>query len=602
MIGPRFLTPDPKSAGQADLGAEPGPSPARPSLLGRGFAWIGRLAVGGPIATTAAVVLVVLPLCAILFQSALPGLFGVPPSLRLSGAGFGAMAADPYALQSGLDSLLLGLATAVLATALGALVAWLLTVSDLPARRLYAGAVWAVFLAPTFLIGQGWSLLLGPGGLAGTFAGGALLSPVGVMIVLSLKLFPFATFTVQSGLEGLGDEVIQAGRISGAKSGTVWRRLLIPLLVPALTAGGLIVFAEVLSDFGVAATLAQSANFPLTTYAIYTALESFPTNFSEAAAMSVMLVALVMLVQIGQRRAVGRRGFATRWGGHKPLAPRLLGRFRHLAGVGLGLLFVLALGVPAVATLWSSISIHVGAGFNLSNLTTAFYQAAINVPYGMSAFALSLVLAAVAASLTLMLGVLQSFSWRRSSGALGRVVDVILTTSIAVPGIVLGAGYIFLWNQPWLAAIGLGLYGTTVLLVLGYIATGLPYAVRLASGAMAQLPEGQISAARMGGASTRTVLGRIVVPQLAPTWLRIWLLVFAGAVFELPMSMLLYPPGQPTAAVAILHQFHSMQIGTGAALTVLATLGLGAVVLVLSGLLARLTRSVHLDQSLGGRL
>ncbi len=520
----------------------------------------------------------------------MPSLFGVPASLRLSGAGFGAMAADPYALQSGLDSLALGLATAVVATALGALVAWLLTLADLPARRLYAGLVWAVFLAPSFLIGQGWSLLLSPGGLGAGVVGGALLSPVGVMVVLSLKLFPFATFTVQSGLEGLGDEVIQAGRISGARGLTVWRRILIPLLLPALIAGGLIIFAEVLSDFGVAATLAQSANFPLTTYAIYAALESFPTNFSEAAAMSVLLVALVMLAQTAQRRAVGRRGFATRWGGHKPLARRLLGRWRGTAACGLGLLFAIGLGVPAVSTFLSSVTVHMGAGFALTNLTFSFYQAAISVPYGMSAFALSLGLAAAAASLTLALGILQSFSWRRQSSPLSRLVDIILTTSIAVPGIVLGAGYIFLWNQPWLAAVGLDLYGTTVLLVLGYIATGLPYAVRLASSAMTQLPEGQVSAARLAGASTRKVLGRIVIPQLAPTWLRIWLLVFAGAVFELPMSMLLYPPGQPTAAVAILHQFHSMQIGTGAALTVLATLGLGAVVLALSALLARVTR------------
>ncbi len=541
------------------------------------------------VAAVAVVVLVVLPLMALLAQAVLPNIFALSPSLRPSLIGLSSLASDPYMLASGVNSLLLSASTAVAATVLGVVVAYLLVMTDMPGRRAVWGLVWLILISPSFLIAQGWELLLGPGGLTHDFLGGVLtntlLSPVGVVVVLSLKLFPYATLAVAAGLEGLGQDVVHAARLSGAPMWNVWRRILLPLVVPAAVSGALIVFAEVLSDFGIASTLAQSANFPLTTFAIYSALEQFPVNFPEAASASLVLVAAVALAQWGQSVMIGRRAYATRWGGNRTLAQVSLGRHRPIYLAGMLLLMVLAFGVPAATTLAASFMPGGAAGLVTGGRPTfANYVQAVNIPYGAGAFALSLGYAIAAASTGVLLGLLVALAWRRGGGWLTGMLQGFLTTAIAVPGIVLGAGYIFLWDEPVLKGVGLLLYGTPAALLLAYIAGGLPYSVRVAAGGMAQIPPSAVTAARASGAGLVTVARRILLPMMGSTWIRIWLMLFAGVVFELPVSQLLYPPGGPTLAVSIMHQFHNTDFGVGAALTVLSTATVGILALIFSWL------------------
>jgi iron(III) transport system permease protein len=548
----------------------------------------------GGLSLAAAVIvvgLVVVPLLVLLIQAFLPNVFNVPPSLGVSLTGLKSLFTDPYTLRSGINSLLLAGATAVLASAIGTVAAYLLVMTDIPAKGLLWGFVWLILIAPSFLLAQGWELLLDPGGLTHAIFGGVLtrtlLSPVGVMLVLSLKLFPFSTIAVASALEGLGQDVVHAARLSGAGSRAVWRRVLLPLVFPAVLAGGLIVFAEVLSDFGIAATLAQTANFPLATFAIYAALEQFPVNFSEAAATSLLLVAAVTLAQLFQRYMSGRRSYTTRWGGNKTLVPVTLGRRRYVLFL-VALSFVLvAFGIPAGTTLLASF-LPSGAGGVITtgvHFTWANYAQAWHVPYGVSSFGRSLEYGLVAASLGILATLIISLAWRRRSTWLTTVLQIFLTTAIAVPGIVLGAGYIFMWNAPGLR--DLGAYGTPVVLGLAYIAGGLPYAVRVVTGSIAQVPGGAVDAARMSGARLVQQMRYIIVPMLKDTWLRVWLMLFTGVIFELPVSQLLYPPGQPTLAVSIVHQFHGQEFGLGSALTVMSTAAAGVVALGISGLLHR---------------
>lgn len=562
--------------------AAPGANPPRlrPGIgAGLGF----RALSSG--AALAVIVLVVLPLLAILAQAVFPDLFGVPPSLRPSLDGLQGLASDPYMLASGINSLLIAAATAVLASAIGIAIACLLVLTDLPGRRLVWGLVWLILISPSFLLAQGWELLLAPGGLAQNLLSGELtnmlLSPAGVMLVLSLKLFPFSTVAVASGLEGLGQDVVHAARVSGASPAAAWRRVLLPLVMPAIVSGALIVFAEVLSDFGVASTLAQTANFPLTTFAIYSALEQFPVNFPEAAATSLVLVGAVVLAQWGQRAVTGRRTYATRWGGNRTLAAIPLRWARPIYLAVLLVFLAVAFGIPAATTAAASFMPGGPAGLAVgARLTLANYASALAIPYGAGSFATSLAYAVSAASIGLLVGLLVALAWRRSSGWITGILQGFLTTAIAVPGIVLGAGYIFLWDQPVLKHVGLLLYGTPAALLLAYVAGGLPYSVRVAAGGMAQIPTSAITAARVSGAGLGRVVRRIVLPMMRSTWVRIWLMLFAGVVFELPASQLLYPPGSPTLAVSIVHQFHNTEFGVGAALTVMSTAGIALLSLV----------------------
>lgn len=563
------------------LYAKPNPTAGRgPTQHGARPVWSAGLGFRfiNAMAAVLVVVLIVLPLLALLMQSIWPDLFSLPPNLTISGAGFRTLFQDPYGMRSVVDSAVLAGGTAVVATALGGAVAYLLEAVELPGRGVFTALTWLVLVSPSFLIGQGWQFLFAPGGIWATGAlSGVLLSPLGVALVLALKLFPFSTLAISGALRGIGQDVVHAARISGAGPFAAWRKVLVPLLVPAALAGALIVLAEVLSDFGVASTLAQTANFPLMTYAIYAVMETFPVNFPEAAALSVMLVAIVSVAQWAERWILGRRGYATRWGGSQTLGRQPLRR-PWVWVAAMSALFVLAFVLPA----WGIVAVSFqpsGAGFSAStHWTLANYEGLWAGVYGLSTFVRSLGYAFVAGGFGLAAGILVSIAWWRRGGWLVAALKALTTTTIAIPGIVLGAGYIFFWNQPVLDRVGLSLYGTPVALLLAYVAGTLPYSVRVASGSMVQIPPNAIFAARTAGAGLTRIIMRIFVPLLRDTWFRVWLISFAGVMFELPVSELLYPAGQPTLAVGIIHQVHSLRLGAGAALTVSSTLLLGVVV------------------------
>ncbi len=161
-----------------------------------------------------------------------------------------------------------------------------------------------------------------------------------------------------------------------------------------------------------------------------------------------------------------------------------------------------------------------------------------------------------------------------------RLLNLVTLTTIAIPGIVLAAGYIFAWNQPWEARAGLQIYGTLELLILALIAGALPYAVRLYAGSLAQINATMIDAARVQGAGIWTVLAHIVFPLLRRQVGSIWMLVFTGAMFELAAAELLYPPGQPTMSVEILTLLDNFRTGTAMALTLLSIAALAGVLLI----------------------
>jgi iron(III) transport system permease protein len=554
-----------------------------------------RWAAAGAVALL--LLLVAYPMATVAGQAFFPHAFARHPSWAFDPLPLLHVFTRPWDYRMLADSCLLSAAAALLATCCGTALAILTRRTDVPARALWAGLVWVVLLTPSFLLAQGWELLLQRGGLLDSLLAVPPLvrhlffSPWGLALVLAGKFFPFAYLAVGAALPWLGGEQEAAARVLGAGRGQAWRRIYLPLLLPFLASGATLVFADVLSDFGIAATVAQSAHFPLLTYQIYAALYTVPTDYPGAGALALLLTAAVggaLLVQLALLR---RYRYATVHGGFRPPPPIPLGRARPLAAAALGLFFAAALGAPLAASLLVSFLTHLGAPLALGSLTLAHYAAVLRGgSQSLGALFFSLRLAAVAATAAVLLGSFLAWAGIQGSGAFRAALQGISLWIISLPGIVLAAGYIFAWNQRWLAAAHLLLYGTAWALVLAYLAGGLPYVLRLQLGAMTQLDQRLVAAARVQGAGVAALLRRVILPLLADGSLSLWLFVLAGTAFELPASELLYPPGQPTLAVEILHRFDGFAYGRGTALTALAAAAvLGLVLVAHLGLRRRIT-------------
>ncbi|MBU6511722.1 MAG: iron ABC transporter permease [Betaproteobacteria bacterium] len=495
------------------------------------------------------------PLGGFLGQALVPGL--------LRGALHPSLAAFAQAWTDGgagalRNSWLISLLASLIALPLGAWLAWLRERSLLAWRGWIEAGVWLLLVLPGYFVASGWMLLAAPvGPLAHwpwllAFAQN-LLGPPGIVISLAFKALPYTFLALQLSLRALSAAPQEAARVLGL--GRAQRlRLAVHALLPALAAGFAAAFAESASDFAVAATLGAGSGTVLATYAIQQSVAAMPVNFPAAAAASWMLLGLVAPA-LWLQAAAGRRASAARSVGarHRPAAPRALAPAQALAhGCGAALLGLLALGVP----LLSAASLAFGGAAR----GDAFARAAAQL---LPAFGYSLRMAVLAASAATALAWPAARSLA-SGKRLGRAVDLGLTAAMALPGIVLAAAYVQMYNlsvTPW--------YGGSALLAMAYVALALPAATRLLQGPLAQLHGSLGEAARVHGLSRLQTLLRVEAPLLAPALGAAWLMAALHVAFELPASQLLYPPGHAPLAVALLDAASGFQLRLQARLQLL---------------------------------
>ena len=538
--------------------------------------------------------LLIVPVLAFLGQAVIPGLFGT--SKALSGLQSFKLALTGPTFRGILDSLIVSVSSAILAmlSALG--LAWLTQRTNVIGKKSWSMAVWILLLVPTYLVTEGWQRLIEPHGVLyniGINSSGfyhVFFGPVGVIVVLTTSGTPFAYLAISSALLGLGSEFEDAVRVHG---GGIFQtaRVVIPIIAPAIMSALAIVFAESMSDFGVASTLAAQANFPVATYSMFNAIDSFPLNFGVAAAIGWILVAAAAIPIAVQSRALKGKSYEVLSG--RTRRPRIvvLGRKgQALALIALLTYFGIALGVPAIGVVSASLLSNFGASFTTHALTLGNYREVLHSSTLFAPLTLSSALSFVTATGAAILGVaVARVMTNRRAKTAARLVDLVMLGSVALPAIVLAAGYIFFYNLPVMSTFGINLYGTTKLLALGYLAGALPSTARLLVGPVSQIQSNLRDAARVHGANGRVSWIKAQLPLLARPVLWAWLLTFSKTLLELPLSQLLYAPNFPPISVSINKLTAGYDFGGGTAMSVLALILAFGVILIVMGLFKILT-------------
>jgi iron(III) transport system permease protein len=543
--------------------------------------WGSKIAIIG-VPTLLLLLLVVYPLAAIILQSVFPNLYTDNPNLIPGLNSLSDLTRNPTNYLAFFNSLWLAAITAVLACLLGTSLALLARRTDMPFRRSLDTLVWIVFFIPSFLVGEAWSLVAIRGGIPDQYLHfpdafiNWFFSPAGVIFILSLKTFPYVYLSVTAALHWLGSEFEDAAHVVGAKTWRAWWSINLPLLWPAILSAGLIAFAEALSDFGTAATIAQNASVTLITYQIYTAINTAPVDFSLAAALSLFLFVAIALALLLQSAILRTRSFQVISGKSRPVRMYTLGFWKWPALLYCCVIFILALVIPLAACVVLSLLHAFGQGLSASNWTLDNYQAVLmRGSDDLDSLGRSFWLSLGNGTITMLVGLPIAFIIRRTQLPGRRLLSLITLVTIAVPGLILACGYIFAWNAPYLSVIGIGgpdgvqFYGTVWILLAAYVGGSLPYATRLGIGALEQVSGSMLETAQVQGSGLFQTLARIVGPLLRNSLGSIWLLVFTNTMFELAASELLYPPGQPTMPVMIVSLFGTFRLGQGMALAML---------------------------------
>ena len=533
--------------------------------------------------------LVAFPVGAFLLLAFTPRLFG-------QGASWFTLSAFRQAFQGKAfialwNSIWVSFAVCGLDIAIGGGVAWLSMRTNIAGRRIWPGLMWGLLLVPSYLIAQGWQYLLEPKGvtyqlgLYSPFLYHTFFSPAGVVFVDALVNAPFCYLAISAALGGLGSQYEEAVRVHGGGRLATFG-VVAPVLAPAVLASIAIVFAETMSDYGVASTLAFQSRFQMATYGIFESISQLPANFGVAAVLSILLLASAAIPIAIQSRVTRGRSYAILSGRTRPATRYRLGRPAKWALTSIAaLFFLLALGAPAFGAFLGSFVQNLGVPEGAQHLTLNAYREVFSgsIAYGhvvqegatglFAPVLLSAELSAITATVTAIIGLaVARLLAARRPGKWTKAGDLLLVGSIALPGIVLGAGYIFAFNLPFASRVGLDLYETVPLLVMGYLATSIPTQSRIMVGQVAQVHGSLMEAARVHGARALSAWRSAYVPVVSRVLVLAWLITFTKTFFELPISQLLYPPGKETVSVAINSWLSNYHYDIGTAMTVIALL------------------------------
>ncbi|MFS0879125.1 ABC transporter permease [Bacillus sp. 7586-K] len=527
------------------------------------------------------VLLIVLPLLAVLIQIFLPGIFFG----ELNFAGFG-LVFDIFERKlwskSLTNSLLLAAGTTVFGTLLGTMLAILRSTYHLKSRIILDFTAWALLIMPSFIIAQGWVLFASGKGIAVTFFGlewvpSFIFHPIGLIFIMTLCKFPYAYLAVTAALEWNMNNLIAAARLNGANSWNSITTVQIPLLMPSLLSGAALIFMDAIGDFGLPASLAAVYSFPTLSYSIYSALYTAPIRFDMAGVLSFYLVLIIFIVMAIQLWAL-RKGSYSYISGQSIRKNAIKVRFGWLIDGFVVCCLIIMLGIPIGSSIVVSFMDTLGNGISLNNFTFRHYQQFFSVDSAtLEGFFNSISIALLAGILGLIIGLLIGYVLVFTDFKYRKWIDSISVISLAVPGVVLGIGYIFIWNQQFLEAIHLKLYGTPAILVLASVAGAIPIAARLMIGAVTKILPSQLNAAALQGAGFFKRMQSILIPLLRSSLLTAGLTAFGTSIFDLAITSILYPPNYITLPVAINKAFEDLNYGYATAATIIS----GSLVIVI---------------------
>lgn len=536
---------------------------SRTSFLGR---YLQTETVGGMIILIILAIFIVYPLIMLFLNS-----LGITVhSTSLSLMNYLKLFSEQQFLKALGNTLYLALGVTVLAILIGSALAWLATRSDLPGKRLINILVFLTFIIPSYIMAISWIELLGHNGLIKNLF--EIYSLEGVILVMTLHLYPLVYMTVSNALKNSDISIEEAALLDGAGRFRVLVSVTLPLILPSILSIGLFIFARTVACFGVAAVLALPARkYILTTY-IYTALNSL--NLSEATTISVILVLFTGFVFFFQNNILKKQDYTTISSASSRPKEISLGKSQKLV-LGIVLIFFLITTIlPLIVIVLTSLLKAWGLNYQISNFTLANYR---EILFGQGltirAFRNSISFGIFSATIALLLGSLATYLAHRSRFRGKRLIEFFASWPMAMPEIVMAVAAILAWINP-----PIKLYNTPWIIIVTYIAASLPFVVKNVSGLIQNIDPQLEEMAWVSGASFFKTFRQIIVPLIKPGLRTGWVLAFLFALREIPISVMLYANGTETIGVLLFN----LRSDTGG-LEMISALAVIVLVLTISG-------------------
>ena len=501
----------------------------------------------------------------------------------------------PLNLDAVKNTLIAAGATMVFGTLLAFPLAWLVGRTNLYGRKFFRALFVLTYMVPPYVGAMAWLRLLNPN--VGTVnqwlrallrlsdAPGPLnvYSLPGMIWVLTSFYYPYAFITISRAMEKMDPSLEEASRVSGASPLKTVFTVTLPMMLPSLISGALLVFVSAMSCYGIPSIIGSPGRVHTVTTRIVEYVSLGQQGLNDATGMAVFLMLLAVIILFLSDVVLAKRQYITVSG--KSVQPALveLRRWRIPLTVLVSLFAVIVILIPFTTILLTSFKIDVGksalqaGNFTLNNWKTVFGRVET-----VNSLKNSFVFASVAATVGIVIACTMSYLLQRTRIRGRKVPDFLITLGSGTPSVVIALGLIMTMKGNF----GINIYNTAYIMIIAYLIKYLMMGMRTVVSAMSQIHVSLEESSQVSGASwTRTML-RITGPLIFPSIAAGWFLIFIPSFYELSMTTLLYSSTTKTIGF----QLYEYWTFTSQPMSCAMAFGILLIVMLINFILHRLTK------------
>lgn len=434
------------------------------------------------------------------------------------------------------------LGSAILTTAIGVAIAWVIGRTNAPLRRTFYYTIFFAFFLPPVIWENTWVRLFAKRGVYATLFGVEQI-PVrnlpGMIFIQSIRLVAFALILLVPLFASMDTSLEESAYMSGAGIWKTATRITIPTVAPGIMTVFIFVTIISLESFRVPLVIGLPAKIQVLSTAIYEASRVEPVNYGVAMAEGIAIILLALPLLWLYRRFVARsERFETVSGSGFRTNAVDIGRWRYAVSGVVGLYLLFTIVIPTLFMIYISfMPIYLPPHLaNPEMFSLANYATVLADPRTWESLGNTLLVAFVATTLTVVVGAGVSWLIQKSEIPFRGTIDYVSFLPIAIPSVALALGLMFIYLQ----VIPIGIYGTLIIIGLAYVIRGMPGTIRIVDPAIIQMQDDLLESAQLSGASRIRRVVSIVIPTVAQTLAALWSFRFAFLMFELPIVLMLY--------------------------------------------------------------
>ncbi len=474
-----------------------------------------------------------------------------------------------YYLKTIWNSLKVSLLSALIATILGTLLAYILRTTKIFGSKIINILLMISMVTPPFLSSYAWIILLGRAGIITKWLAqiGITYDGIygfgGIVFVFSIKLVPLVNLYVGGALKQVDVSLMEASESLGGHGLSRFFKITFPLILPTVLASATLVFMRVISDFGVPALIGEGyRTLPTLVYDMFTSDVS--TNEALAAVTCLVTIVITTLIFLLQRFISSRKKIAM--SSLRPVEPKRRGIcveiFSHIICYGLMILLIFPLIVIVLQSFKDSVNVVMGGNWSFASYAEIFETPSLLKSIG-NTFWMSL----AALALVVLIGVFIAYCNVRRGSKVTKAIDVVANIPYIIPGAVMGIALLFTFNKAPFALIG-----TFTIMIVNYVIRRMPYTIRSSEGILRQIDLSVEEASESLGSNKFKTFFGITIPMMAPGVASGAVMSWLSIITELSGSIMLYSIKTKTMSIEIFNSISTGYYGRGAALSTILML------------------------------